>query len=201
MSLDEQLSQGFVPLPRRLGAAGTALLDGAAEAVLAHMTEKTPERVADVTVWPDGPRLEKAGGATVRWKPDAHPPAVRSLAPVAQRDPALETLWTDDRITDPVRRVVRSERLGPSTSDSASSPREVRAHRLLGDAACTDVSGTATVEAPVGSVLMSPGLIVHRSGPSRAARDRRSFLLRSQPAGHPGLPALPCRAERPTALP
>ncbi|GGQ26906.1 hypothetical protein GCM10010266_57680 [Streptomyces griseomycini] len=149
MPLDEQLPQGFVLLPRLLDAAGTAALGEAAEAVLARATERTPDGVADVTVRPDGSRLERVGGTTVRWDPDARPSAVRGPAPVARLDPALEALWTDDRITGPVQHIVRSERLGPFTSDSTSSPREPEPTGLPADAARTDASGTVTAEAPV----------------------------------------------------
>ncbi len=48
---------------------------------------------------------------------------------------------------------------------------------------------------------MFPGLIVHRSGPNRTARDRRSLLLCYQPAGRPELAGLPYRPERLDDLP
>ncbi|MEU3448223.1 phytanoyl-CoA dioxygenase family protein [Streptomyces thermolilacinus] len=259
MSLDEQLSRGFVVLPRLLGASETAALGEAAEAVLAHVTEKAAEGTSDVTVWPDGHRLEEVDGTTVHWEPDARPPAVRSLAPVTHLHPALDALWTDERFTAPMRRVVDSERLGRFTSKlnfkRAGVGSEFRWHQdhpywyccagpaardvatamvflddvtadngaleivpgshlagpaprdrseptgLLVDTSRTDVSGAVTVEAPTGSVLMFPGLAVHRSGPNRSARDRRSLLLCFQPAGRPELRALPYRAERLADLP
>ena len=58
-----------------------------------------------------------------------------------------------------------------------------------------------TVEAPAGSVLMFPGLMVHRSAPNRTATDRRSLLYCFQPAGRPELSALTYNAERLADLP
>ncbi|MFE1576873.1 phytanoyl-CoA dioxygenase family protein [Streptomyces fradiae] len=259
MSLDEQPPRGFVLLPRLLDPAETAALGQAAESVLARVTEKALEGAADVTVWPDGHRLEQVDGTTVHWEPDARPPAVRSLAPVTHLHPALHALWTDERVVDPMRRMVGSERLGPFTSKlnfkRAGVGSEFRWHQdypywyccagpdardvatamiflddvtadngaleivpgshlagpaprdraeptgLLVDAARTDVSGAVTVEAPAGSALLFPGLVVHRSGPNRTPRDRRSLLLCFQPAGRPGLAALPYRASRLADLP
>ncbi|MFD3355725.1 phytanoyl-CoA dioxygenase family protein [Streptomyces fradiae] len=259
MSLDEQPPRGFVLLPRLLDPAETAALGQAAESVLARVTEKALEGAADVTVWPDGHRLEQVDGTTVHWEPDARPPAVRSLAPVTHLHPALHALWTDERVVGPMRRMVGSERLGPFTSKlnfkRAGVGSEFRWHQdypywyccagpdardvatamiflddvtadngaleivpgshlagpaprdraeptgLLVDAARTDVSGAVTVEAPAGSALLFPGLVVHRSGPNRTPRDRRSLLLCFQPAGRPGLAALSYRASRLADLP
>ncbi|WP_217624754.1 phytanoyl-CoA dioxygenase family protein [Streptomyces sp. TRM64462] len=72
---------------------------------------------------------------------------------------------------------------------------------LLVDAARTDVGGAVRVEAPAGSVLLFPGLIVHRSGPNTTSRDRRSLLLCFQPDGRPPLAELPYRSERLADLP
>ncbi|MFF8102400.1 hypothetical protein ACF07S_22085 [Streptomyces sp. NPDC016640] len=49
MFFDEQLSRGFVLLPRLLDAAETAAPGEVAEAVLAHTDKRTPEGVADAT--------------------------------------------------------------------------------------------------------------------------------------------------------
>ncbi|MDT9686208.1 phytanoyl-CoA dioxygenase family protein [Streptomyces sp. TRM76323] len=258
-SLDEQLARGFVLLPRLLGPTETRALGEAAESVLARVTGKAPDGAAEVTVWPDGHRLEKVDGTTVHWEPEARPPAVRSLSPVTHLDPVLDALWTDDRITAPVRRIVGSARLGRFTSKvnfkragvgsefhwhqdypywyccAGADARDVATAMvflddvtadngaleivpgshlagpaprdrseptgLLVDTARTDVRGAVTVEAPAGSVLVFPGLAVHRSGPNRTASDRRSLLLCFQPAGRPELAALPYRAERLADLP
>jgi Phytanoyl-CoA dioxygenase (PhyH) len=59
--------------------------------------------------------------------------------------------------------------------------------RLLVDPTALDVSGEVVVDAPAGSVLMFPSLMVHRSGPNRSDSDRRALLLCFQPAGRPAL--------------
>ncbi len=257
--LDKQVERGFVLLPRLLGAAETAALGEAAEAVLAQATREVRGGRADATVWPDGHRLEKVDGTTVHWEPEARPPAVRNLSPVTHLSPVLDALWDDNRITAPMRRIVGSDDLGAFTSKlnfkRAGVGSEFRWHQdypywyccagpgardiatamvflddvtadngalqivpgshragpaprdraeptgLLVDAARTDVRGAVTVEAPAGSVLMFPGLVVHRSGPNRTGRDRRSLLLCFQPAGRPELADLPYRAERLSDLP
>ncbi|UUS34088.1 MULTISPECIES: phytanoyl-CoA dioxygenase family protein [Streptomyces] len=259
MSLDQQLTRGVVVLPRLLGAAETTALGQAAESVLARVTGRASHGTTEVTVWPDGHRLERVDGTTVHWEPQARPPVVRSLSPVTHLDPVLDALWTDDRITAPMRRMVGSARLGrftsklnfkragvgsefpwhqdhpywyccagPAARDVATAvvflddvtadngalvlvpgshlagpaPRDrSEPTGLLVDVARTDVRGAVTVEAPAGSVLMFPGLVVHRSGPNRSAADRRSLLLCFQPAGRPELSDLPYRAERLADLP
>ncbi|WP_236241243.1 phytanoyl-CoA dioxygenase family protein [Streptomyces sp. CC228A] len=259
MSLDAQTARGFVLLPRLLGPAETAAAARSAESVLARVTAKALDGTDDAAVWPDGHRLEKVDGTTVHWEPDARPPAVRSLSPVTHLDPVLDALWTDERITAPMRRIVGRDDLGRFTSKlnfkRAGVGSEFRWHQdypywyccagpdardvatamvflddvtadngalqivpgshlagpaprdraeptgLLVDTARTDVRGAVTVEAPAGSVLMFPGLIVHRSGPNRTARDRRSLLLCYQPAGRPELAGLPYRPERLDDLP
>ncbi|QIP88340.1 phytanoyl-CoA dioxygenase family protein [Streptomyces sp. Tu 2975] len=244
---------------RLFGPAKTSALAQAAEAVLSRVTEQALKGQTEVTVWPDGHRLETADGSTVHWDPDARPPAVRSLAPVTHLNPGLDALWTDERLTAPIRRLLNTERLGPFTSKlnfkRAGVGSEFRWHQdhpywyccagpdaqdiatamifldevtadngaveivpgshlagpaprdraeptgLLVDTARTDVSGAVTVEAPAGSVLMFPGLIVHRSGPNTSTRDRRSLLLCFQPGGRPTLAQLPYRPERLAELP
>jgi hypothetical protein len=72
---------------------------------------------------------------------------------------------------------------------------------LFVDPAAVDESAAVTIEAPAGSVLMFPGLMVHRSAPNRTATDRRSLLFCFQPAGRPELSALTYDAERLASLP
>ncbi|MFF5505095.1 phytanoyl-CoA dioxygenase family protein [Streptomyces roseolus] len=88
-----------------------------------------------------------------------------------------------------------SHRAGPAPRDRTEPT------GLLVVAARTDVRGAVTVEAPAGSTLLFPGLVVHRSGPNRTGRDRRSPLLCFQPAGRPELAGLPYRAEHLSDLP
>ncbi|MGW0337236.1 phytanoyl-CoA dioxygenase family protein [Streptomyces sp. NPDC003011] len=253
MSLDDERTRGFVLLPRLFTPAETAALSEAAETALARVTRHAQEGKTEVTVWPDGHRLESVAGTTVHWESDARPPAVRSLSPVTQLDPTLDALWSDERLTGPMRRLLNTDRLGPFTSKlnfkragvgsayrwhqdypywyccagpdagdiatamiylddvtadngaltlvpgshlAGPAPRDrAEPTGLLVDAARSDVSGAVTIEAPAGSVLMFPGLIVHRSGPNTSPRDRRSLLLCFQPAGRPTLAQLPYRSE------
>jgi hypothetical protein len=50
-----------------------------------------------------------------------------------------------------------------------------------------DESREVTVEAPAGSVLLFPSLLIHRSSPNRSDRDRRAVLYLYQPDGRPPL--------------
>jgi ectoine hydroxylase-related dioxygenase (phytanoyl-CoA dioxygenase family) len=72
---------------------------------------------------------------------------------------------------------------------------------LLVDPLAVDASRAVTVESAAGSVLMFPGLMVHRSAPNRTASDRRSLLYCFQPAGRPELSALTYDPERLADLP
>ncbi|WP_221352004.1 phytanoyl-CoA dioxygenase family protein [Streptomyces beigongshangae] len=259
MPLSDRHTRGFVLLRRLLGPAETAALAEVAESVLARVTRRALRGESEVTVWPDGHRLETVDGTTVHWEPDARPPAVRSLSPVTHLAPGLDALWSDERLTGPMGRLLGTDRLGPFTSKlnfkRAGVGSEFRWHQdhpywyccagpdaqdiatamiflddvtagngaleivpgshlagpaprdraeptgLLVDPARTDVTGAVTVEAPAGSVLMFPGLVVHRSGPNRTSGDRRSLLLCFQPAGRPALAQLPYRPERLADLP
>ncbi|MEW2635461.1 phytanoyl-CoA dioxygenase family protein [Streptomyces sp. NPDC048389] len=116
MSPSDQHTRGFVLFRRLFGPAETAALGQAAEAVLARVTEQALEGTSEVSVWPDGHRLGTVDGTTVHWEPGARPPAVRSLAPVTHLNPGLDALWTDERLTGPMRRLLGTERLGPFTS-------------------------------------------------------------------------------------
>ncbi|GAA0948276.1 phytanoyl-CoA dioxygenase family protein [Kribbella koreensis] len=88
-----------------------------------------------------------------------------------------------------------SQRNGPAPRD----PRDPTG--LLVDPSTVDPATTVTVTAPAGSVLMFPGLMVHRSAPNRTASDRRSLLYCFQPAGRPELSALTYDAEKLRNLP
>ncbi|MGA5424728.1 phytanoyl-CoA dioxygenase family protein [Streptomyces lavendulocolor] len=259
MVLDDERAGGWILLPRLFTPAETAALSRAAESALALVTGHALAGRSEVTVWPDGHRLETVQGTTVHWEPDARPPAVRSLSPVTHLDPALDALWADERLTGPMRRLLGADRLGPFTSKlnfkragvgsafpwhqdypywyccagpgardiatamihlddvtaengaltlvpgshlAGPAPRDrAEPTGLLVDATRAGVDGAVTIEAPAGSVLMFPGLIVHRSGPNTSTRDRRSLLLCFQPAGRPALAELPYRPELLADLP
>jgi hypothetical protein len=91
--------------------------------------------------------------------------------------------------------------LVPGSHLGGPAPRDPRDPTgLLVDPSSVD-SETVTIEAPAGSVLMFPGLMVHRSAPNRTATDRRSLLFCFQPAGRPELSALTYDPERLADLP
>lgn len=91
--------------------------------------------------------------------------------------------------------------LVPGSQLDGPAPRDPRDPTgLLVDPSSVD-SATVTIEAPAGSVLMFPGLMVHRSAPNRTATDRRSLLFCFQPAGRPELSALTFDPERLADLP
>lgn len=72
---------------------------------------------------------------------------------------------------------------------------------LLVDPTIVDESRALTIEAAAGSVLMFPGLMIHRSAPNHTPTDRRSLLYCFQPDGRPHLPALHYDPERLADLP
>ncbi|MEV6409888.1 phytanoyl-CoA dioxygenase family protein [Kribbella sp. NPDC051718] len=88
-----------------------------------------------------------------------------------------------------------SQRNGPARRDPADPT------GLLVDPLTVDPPKAVTVTAPAGSVLIFPGLMVHRSAPNRTAFDRRSLLYCFQPAGRPELSALTYDAEKLRDLP
>lgn len=251
-------NQGFVLLTSLFASAEVQRLRDAAEQVHAEVVSAAESGETEVTVWPDGHRLEEIRGTTIHWEPDAPRKAVRSLAPVAQLHPALEELWREPRLTEPMTSIVGAEvgpfvsklnfkRAGvgsefawhqdfpywyccagdaaydiataivmlddntvangamtliPGSQAAGPAPRDpAEPTGLLVDPSAVDVSRAVTVEAPAGSVLMFPGLMVHRSAPNRTATDRRSLLFCFQPAGRPELSALTYDAERLDQIP
>ncbi|MEV8375245.1 phytanoyl-CoA dioxygenase family protein [Kribbella sp. NPDC056861] len=90
----------------------------------------------------------------------------------------------------------------PGSQDDGPARRDpLEPTGLLVDPLTVDESRAVTVTAPAGSVLIFPGLMVHRSAPNRTASDRRSLLFCFQPAGRPELSALTYHAERLADLP
>lgn len=69
------------------------------------------------------------------------------------------------------------------------------------DPAQIDASREVLVEAPAGSLLFFPSLLLHRSSPNASERQRRALLLSFQPAGRPRQELLPWRPERVEELP
>ncbi len=253
------MSTGYLVLPQLFTATEVGRLRDAAEQVHAEVVAAAESGETEVTVWPDGHRLESIHGTTIHWEPDAPGKAVRSLAPVSQLHPALSELWTEARLTAPMASLIGAREVGPfvsklnfkragvgsefawhqdfpywyccagdaayeiataivmlddNTVDNGAmtlipgshldgpAPRDpLEPTGLLVDPLSVDVDRTVTVTAPAGSVLMFPGLMVHRSAPNRTATDRRSLLFCFQPAGRPELSALTYDAERLDDLP
>ncbi|MFG1818346.1 phytanoyl-CoA dioxygenase family protein [Kribbella sp. NPDC049174] len=248
----------YVLLPELFAATEVERLRDVVEEVHAGVVQAAESGETDVTVWPDGHRLEKVRGTTVHWESDAPGKAVRSLSPVSQLHPALEALWDEPRLIAPMSSLIGATAgrfvaklnfkragvgsefawhqdfpywyccAGPAAYDIATaivmlddntvangamtlipgSPAEGPVRRdpldptgLLVDPLAVDASRAVTVEAPAGSVLMFPGLMVHRSAPNRTASDRRSLLYCFQPAGRPELSALTYDPERLSDLP
>lgn len=73
--------------------------------------------------------------------------------------------------------VVPGSHLGPARRD--------------GDPLRPEDAAPVSVEAPAGSVLLFPSLMVHASPPNRSDRDRRTVLLGYQPAGRQRLDEYP----------
>ncbi len=65
--------------------------------------------------------------------------------------------------------------------------------RFLADWRKIDESREVLIEAPAGSVLFFPALLLHRSQPNLSDRQRRAILLSFQPVGRPRQEALPYR--------
>lgn len=253
---------GFRLLTGLFGPAELERLRAAAETVHSEVVAAAESGQTELTVWPDGHRLERIRGTTVHWEPDAPGKAVRSLAPVSQLHPALEALWTEPRLTEPMAALLGVNEVGPFVSKlnfkRAGVGSEFAWHQdfpywycCAGDAAYdvataivmlddntaangamtlipgSQLNGPArrdpleptgllvdplslfghgadravTVEAPAGSVLMFPGLMVHRSAPNLTASDRRSLLYCFQPAGRAELSTFTYNAERLADLP
>lgn len=108
---------GFIVAPGVFAGEELAQLRDAAGSVLRRMLDAA--RAADAepttTTWPDGHRLQELAGTTIHWEPDA-PSVVRSLSPVTQLDPRFDALWTDPRLTEPVRDLLGVNAVGPFAS-------------------------------------------------------------------------------------
>ncbi|TWD79050.1 ectoine hydroxylase [Kribbella amoyensis] len=250
---------GYALLPQLFTATEVERLRDVVERVHAEVVSAAEAGETELTVWPDGHRLERIDGTTIHWEPDAPGKAVRSLSPVAHLAPEFEALWSEERLTRPMTAMLGAAEVGPFVAklnfkragvgsefawhqdfpywyccagdaayDIATAivmlddntvangaltlvpgsqargparrdPREPTG--LLVDPRTVDEDAAVTIEAPAGSVLMFPGLMVHRSAPNRTATDRRSLLYCFQPAGRPQLSALTYDAERLADLP
>ena len=105
---------GYRLLPEAFDAEEVQVLRTVVESVHADVVDHVGETSTEV--WPDGHRLQQVRGTTVHWEPDADPPAVRSLSPVAHLHPVLADLWHDPRLTEPMRDLLDADEVGPFTS-------------------------------------------------------------------------------------
>jgi ectoine hydroxylase len=90
---------GYLVLPQLFTATEVGRLRDAAEQVHAEVVAAAESGETEVTIWPDGHRLEEIRGTTIHWEPDAPGKAVRSLAPVSHLQSVLTELWTE-RLVD-----------------------------------------------------------------------------------------------------
>lgn len=88
-----------------------------------------------------------------------------------------------------------SHRAGPAPRDPA------RPDSFTADPARIDTKREILLEAPAGSILFFPSLLLHRSSPNTSARQRRAILLSFQPPDRPRHETLPWRPERVRELP
>jgi ectoine hydroxylase len=72
---------------------------------------------------------------------------------------------------------------------------------FLADPQRVDAADERLIEAPAGSLLFFPALLVHRSSPNLSASQRRAILLSFQPAGRPRQSELEWQPERVADLP
>lgn len=93
-------------------------------------------------------------------------------------------------------------RVLPGSHHAGPAPRDRQeASQFLADPAQIETSREVLVEAPAGSVLFFPALLLHRSAPNLSRLPRRAVLLSFQPAGRPRQELLPWRPERVHELP
>jgi len=100
-------------------------------------------------------------------------------------------IFLDDAVADngALRVLPGSHRTGPAPRDRREPS------QFLADPAQIDETKSVQVEAPAGSVLFFPALLLHRSSPNTSERQRRALLLSYQPAGRERQERLPWRPE------
>ncbi len=93
-------------------------------------------------------------------------------------------------------------RVLPGSHHAGPAPRDrTEATGYLADPARIDASREILVEAPAGSLLFFPSLLLHRSTANTSDAQRRAILLSFQPAGRPRQENLPWEPERVAELP
>jgi ectoine hydroxylase len=93
-------------------------------------------------------------------------------------------------------------RVLPGSHHAGPAPRDpVEPTGFLADPNRIDIRCEILIEAPAGSILLFPSLLLHRSTPNRSDRQRRAILLSYQPTGRPRQEDLPWTPERVGELP
>jgi Phytanoyl-CoA dioxygenase (PhyH) len=93
-------------------------------------------------------------------------------------------------------------RVLPGSHHAGPAPRDrVRPDQFTADPAQIDEAREVLVEAPAGSILFFPSLLLHRSSANTSEHQRRAILLSFQPPGRPRHETLPWRPELVRELP
>jgi ectoine hydroxylase len=106
-------------------------------------------------------------------------------------------IFLDDAAADnaALRVLPGSHHRGPAPRDRGEPS------QFLADPRQIDETHSVQLEAPAGSVLFFPALLLHCSSPNTSERQRRALLLSYQPAGRPRQETLPWRPELVHQLP
>jgi ectoine hydroxylase-related dioxygenase (phytanoyl-CoA dioxygenase family) len=120
-----------------------------------------------------------------------------AFTPATAHEIVTAILFLDDAGADngAIRVLPGSHRQGPARRDATD------ATHFLADPRAIDASREVVVEAPAGSLLIFPSLLLHRSSPNTSHRQRRAILLSYQPAGRPRQVELTWEPERVADLP
>jgi hypothetical protein len=137
----------------------------------------------------DGHRIQFSSRAGIQWEWAEGSQEIRLIEPADHLDPHIDALFSDRRLTDPVRRVLETETLGPFTSKlnlkRAREGSEFPWHQdfpywyvAAGHAAADVVTAIVFLDDATesnGAVRVIPGS--HRSGPApRNPHDPTRFL-------------------------
>jgi ectoine hydroxylase len=120
-----------------------------------------------------------------------------AFTPANAHEIATAFLFLDDSTRDngALRLLPGSHLRGPAPRDPGD------AMGFLADPERLDAADERLIEAPAGSLLLFPAMLVHRSSPNLSASQRRAILLSFQPAGRPRQIDLEWRPERVVDLP
>jgi ectoine hydroxylase len=120
-----------------------------------------------------------------------------AFTPAHAHEIATAFLFLDDstRENGALRLLPGSHLRGPAPRDPGDRM------GFLADPQRVDAADERLIEAPAGSLLFFPALLVHRSSPNLSASQRRAILLSFQPAGRPRQSELEWQPERVADLP